>query len=351
MAKIHTIDGVQYREVARDAKAGDFLLFEEAPYSFLTSGKVYKVTVIDSYGDPEIIDDEGDKIFIEEGYIVLEPVGAADLSTLESELAAMKAKVAEMERQLAEVLAQQKAGAPEDRLKVGDYAKIIADGTGRGAFHPHGFRIEEIVEVTIVYDDRVRAESIERNATWYVHNDDLIRATDEEVAEALRKLAQDKIQPGVYVKLQIPEGSRPKYGWAAVKNGDIGKVRERNGDSVSVDFPAQSYWHADINELVLVTEDERKQAEEAEKWAAIGREVGEFKVGDVVRVGKNYSGHLEGTIGVVVKWPSHFTSHFTCKNLAIEANGIVKDHSGEESDLTLIAPVESVVNLRGGDVA
>ncbi|WP_338461624.1 hypothetical protein V5G20_17965 [Brevibacillus borstelensis] len=126
MAKIHTIDGVQYREVARDAKVGDFLLFEEAPYSFLTSGKVYKVTGIDSYGDPEIIDDEGDKILIEEEYVVLEQVGAADLYALESELAAMKAKVAEMEAQLAAA-----RDAAFDQFSAGEKVRLVSGGGER----------------------------------------------------------------------------------------------------------------------------------------------------------------------------------------------------------------------------
>lgn len=344
MAKIHTIDGVQYREVARDAKVGDFLLFEGAPYSFLTSGKVYKVTGIDSYGDPEIIDDEGDKILIEEGYVVLEQVGAADLYALESELAAMKAKVAEMEAQLAEVKKAEAERTQAERLKVGDYAKVVCDYNISGNKRSE-VKIGEIRK--IIGDDGseipYKAERLDGADYEWFRSEALVRATDEEVAEAKRKLAQDMIQPGAYVKLQIAEGKEPYYGWGHVRNGDIGKVRTRDEAIVTVDFPKQSCWTAKIHELAVVTDEEvvqheeieRNKAEEA-KWHAIGREVGEFKKGDVVRiVPKNVIGKVE--------------------DVGTSLLGIC-DYSGKyygpgKECVELIAPVKSVVNLRAGDVS
>jgi hypothetical protein len=285
MAKIHTIGGAQYREVAREVRYGDQYIVPLDGYFDITEGKPYKVTGIDPDGDPEFVDDAGDPSGLSEGeYVVLEPVTAtSDLSALEFELAEMKAKVAEMERQLAEV----KKGAPEDRLKVGDYAKI-AEGIDDG--YAKSGDIVEIIDTGRRFDFKVRKIG-DTNGCTYFDAAALVRATDEEVAEAKHKLARHKIQPGVYVKLQIPEGSRPRYGWGDAKNGDIGKVASRDGDSVRVDFPAHSYWHADINEIVLVTEEERKQAEKAErkkaeeaKWAAIGRKPGEFKVGDIAKI-------------------------------------------------------------------
>jgi hypothetical protein len=266
MAKIHTIDsdiivhdGKQYRKVDRPVREGDaFIIPKESDMDY-TAGKVYAITGIDGDGDPHFIDDVGDKYHLLSGeYYVLEPV-AADLSALESELAAMKAKVAEMERQLAEV----KKGAPEDRLKVGDYA-VVLKAPGR-------LEIGDVVEIT--HEDAggfdYNARRVLDGRTEVFIADELRRATDEEVAEAKRKLAEK---------------------------------------------------------------------ENAEKWAAIGRKPGEFKKGDVVRVLPAKSGHVQGhapgTIGVVA------VADGTARPL-IEAND-----NRYYDWIELVAPVESVVNLR-----
>ena len=346
MAKIHTIDGVQYREVAREVRYGDKYIVSLEDDLDITKGKAYKVTGIDSYGDPEFVDDAGDPNGLSEGeYVVLEPV-TADPSALESELAAMKAKVAEMERQLAEV----KKGAPEDRLKVGDYAKVV--NTNYTLLY--NFKPGDIVQITeSMYgedDCDYRIQSIvDPDTIGYAHKDRglLVRATDEEVAEAKRKL----IQPGVYVKLQIPEGSRPRYGWGNAKNGDIGKVTDRDGELVCVDFPKHPVWRGVIHEFVLATEADRKQAEEAAKWAAIGRKPGEFKTGDVVRLLDSRalgftarSVIKDGDIGVLGEEDTDGTFRFMCKGVEY-GNWVLPKR------IELVAPVESVVNLRAGDIA
>jgi hypothetical protein len=135
MAKIHTIDGVQYREVARQAKVGDaFLKVTKAWSPFFTEGKVYPIVKVE-FSSPYVVDEDGDLTALHDSkYVVLEPV-AADLSALESELAAMKAKVAEMERQLAEALEAKRKreeaakwaaiGRKPGEFKVGDIAEVV----------------------------------------------------------------------------------------------------------------------------------------------------------------------------------------------------------------------------------
>jgi hypothetical protein len=213
-----------------------------------------------SKDQPYVVDNDGVEIPIwDSKYVVLEPV-APDLSALESELAAMKAKVAEMERQLAEV----RKGASEDRLKVGDYA-VAVGGNVIGAHKG------EIVQ--ILHDDGssipYHAQTLDGHGAGWFTSEALSRATDEEVAEAKRKLA--------------------------------GK-------------------------------------ENAEKWAAIGRKPGEFKKGDIVRVlpakRGHVQGHAPGTIGVVA------VADGTARPL-IEAND-----NRYYDWIELVAPVESVVNLR-----
>jgi hypothetical protein len=277
MAKIHAIDsdvivhdGKQYRKVDRPVREGDaFIIPKESDIDY-TAGKVYAITGIDCDGDPHFIDDVGDKYHLLSGeYYVLEPV-AADLYALESELAAMKAKVAEMERQLAEV----KKGAPEDRLKVGDYAKVVdAD-----YWLLHGFKTGDIVQVTenpYGEDDHdYRIQSIvDPDKTGYAHKDRgfLVRVTDEEVAEAKRKLAEK---------------------------------------------------------------------ENADKWVAIGRKPGEFKVGDIVKITKYQFGHAEGSIVEVTEAYGSFV-----KVSGIH-RGTLCTFDADIDCIELVAPVESVVNLR-----
>lgn len=67
----------------------------------------------------------------------------------------------------------------------------------------------------------------------------------------------------------------------------------------------------------------------------IGREEGEFKVGDIVRVTDTTLGHPVGTIGIVEYDENSFVK------LRVRANGELKSHSGK---MELIAPVESRVD-------
>lgn len=125
-------------------------------------------------------------------------------------------------------------------------------------------------------------------------------------ADQLEKLSVGKSEAipapnfvvGDSVRLVIPEGNRPRYGWGRVKNGDIGKITDISGQKVDIEFPAQSRWSRLVSEVEKVSaeeieaarkkaEEDAKQAAETAKWAAIGRKPGEFKAGDVVRVIKS----------------------------------------------------------------
>jgi hypothetical protein len=277
MAKIHTIDsniivhdGKQYRKVDRPVREGDAFIIPKESGMDYTAGKVYAITEIDSDGYPHFIDDVGDRYYLlSDDYYVLEPV-AADLSALESELAAMKAKVAEMERQLAEAKVA-------DRLKVGDYVKI-------GPVRPGVFSEGEYGEV-IGYDHSdvpYIVKSLDSKKTAWFREETLIRATDEEVAEAKRKLAEK---------------------------------------------------------------------ENADKWAAIGRKPGEFKTGDVVRLLDDSA--LAGEASAIIKRGDLGTlgEEGAFGNFRFMFRGVSSGNWVSPKRIELVAPVESVVNLRGGDVA
>lgn len=54
------VDGVIYEKVDDEAKKGDYIVYDEVPRSYLTSGKPYVVKFVDDCDDAHIKDDEGD---------------------------------------------------------------------------------------------------------------------------------------------------------------------------------------------------------------------------------------------------------------------------------------------------
>jgi hypothetical protein len=169
-------DQPKYRKVTdRDPRVGDYVKFDEAPRSYLTAGKYYEIFEIDDYGDPQIIDDDGDDF---------------DTGGFEFEVYELVAE-----------------GAP--KLKVGDYAKVISrvhtENAGEGA---HEFEIGEIVkliEADSDYANGFTAESL-HGARWFIVAEDLAKATDEEIrwAKIGRKPGEFKKGDIVRVKDEEP---------------------------------------------------------------------------------------------------------------------------------------------------
>ncbi|AOP13981.1 hypothetical protein ACP2WB_05350 [Bacillus licheniformis] len=221
-----------YVRIAKsEAKAGDFVKFDEAPSRYLTAGKYYEIEFVDDYGDPIIIDDDG-----------------YDLDT---------------HGEVFEVYRKVSAAEPKpERLKVGDYAKVV--GTARNGCCDRG----DIVKITEDDDSAVPFKLAFVNGEYAGWEDEksLVRATDEEVAEAKRKQAEVK---------------------------------------------------------------------ECKRWAAIGREVGEYKVGDIVQY--LYDGEI-------------------CEVVAVGEDGRVKvatqNHGNcteNQSSIELIAPVEARFDRKGDE--
>ncbi|QGI02969.1 hypothetical protein GII77_06820 [Bacillus subtilis] len=174
----------EYKRIAKsEARAGDYVKFDDPP-SYLTDKEYYEIKEFDD-GDPVIIDDDNNEYdtYID-NFEVYRKVSA---SSVEAE-------------------------PKPERLKVGDYAKVV------NATDYHSFRdgdIVEIVEDPFTGPINECARKITGGVTQYVPKRQLVRATDEEVAEAKRVAAE---------------------------------------------------------------------AAEHKKWAEIGREVGEYKTGDVVQL-------------------------------------------------------------------
>jgi hypothetical protein len=122
----------------REPRVGDYVKFDEAPRSYLTAGKYYEIVEIDDFGDPQIIDNDGDEFdtygfefevyeLVAEGAPKFEVGDAEDL-----------AKATDEEIRWAKI------GRKPGEFKNGDIVRVIKD-------RPHGSekRIGDIDEITI----------------------------------------------------------------------------------------------------------------------------------------------------------------------------------------------------------
>lgn len=174
---------------------------------------------------------------------------------------------------------------------------------------------------------------------------------EEQIAETERKLAELKTSKAEQERQQA-EAQRLKVGeFAVVVNdvmeyevGDVIRISERLEKSRYFDFKvdrilANDYGYIHEKDLRRATPEEVVEAQaelaeeqaqkaERERWAAIGREVGEIRKGDIVRAVDATGGHPIGTIGTA-RYNGNIHS------MAVEANGDFWYHGVE-----LVTPVE-----------
>lgn len=185
----------QYRKVTdRKPKAGDFVKFTKTDDDNLTIGKYYEILGIDSVGDPRIINDAGEDsyaLYDEEEFEVYEQVAKQVAPCCEK---------------------------PEPKLKVGDYAKVIQTG------HCNEGEIVEILSVDYSEYYPFDTKLINGKNGDCHRPDQLVRATNEEVAEAKAKLAEAK------------EAEQLERRWASInrkpnefKKGDIVLIKRGLG--------------------------------------------------------------------------------------------------------------------------
>ncbi|MEC3770774.1 hypothetical protein [Bacillus velezensis] len=294
---------------ADEAKVGDFVKFDDPP-DYLTDEEYYEIDRFDSSGDPWITDDDGDEY---------------DASNRDFEVY-RKVSAASVEA---------------ERLKVGDYAKVV------NATDYHRFTDGDIVEIIgdrfgSPYNELARRLTDEKNQ--YVPKRELVRATDEEVAEAKDAAARAKFKRGAKVRLLSGAGDFPLKGF---ENGKIYEVSDNNFDHPSRGTLIRieggdclrGSGCATPDQLEILSEEEaaeieRKQAEEA-KWAKIGRKVGEYKKGDVVAYDDPEFFENSG-IGEVI---SVFGGDPKVRAIGCEGNTV--QYYLEPAQLRLITPVEA----------
>lgn len=215
----------------REPREGDYIKFNDdfvAGISRLTTGKYYRIIEIDEYGYPQILDDEEDTFdTYYADYDVYERVGAFEVGDYIVPLpeADHHYRITNTDMKLAkvvkggerrinlEVIAHNdelrignihgaysvhfRKATPEEvekytapKLKVGDYVRITGNDV-HGSLGEHGFKIGEVVRVLalpedLTHTDRIKGENLDGSKYGYVHVNDFVKASSEEVAEAKR---------------------------------------------------------------------------------------------------------------------------------------------------------------------
>ena len=311
-----------YRKIDKaDAKVGDFVKFAggtEDSYDFVTVGNYYEITGIDSSGDYEFIDDDGDEM---------------DTDDMSFEVYTLR---------------QPEEEPAVEPLKVGDYAKITGKVVTRSERGGHAFEIGEIVKVVDVRT-ALTCEKLEGDtpSNQYVSSEDAVQATDAEVAEAKAAAHTASFKVGDYAKLKTVHP-----GLGGFRTDEIVKVidLEAGGRYEFQVFKVNSRIHGYTNasNLEKVSAEEvakiKAEAKLAEKWANIGRKPNEFKKGDIVKVLIDKacrSCNMSGDIGEITVVSS--------RDFKVEVPARIGDGNFHGANtIELITPVEARFDLKGG---
>ncbi|PJH94916.1 hypothetical protein [Bacillus sp. SN1] len=276
--------GAAYERVEGGAREGDIVLVKKA-WGNQNIGEFFIVTQtisgVDSRRQVVIVDGNVcSASAFREDLEIFRQVNAATNPSVEERVTKAECEIESLK---SDVAALKGAAEPKpERLKVGDYTKVV----GQAIITEKG----DIVKIIQDTGGQVpfMVETMDGKETEWRTEESLVRATDEEVAEAKRAAEFAKFKEGAKVQIVVEDGKTPKYNWGGAKNGDIGIVFRVASDKIVVDTPNHPGWNAMPNELRILSEEEaaklEREAVERKKWAEIGREVGEYKVGDIVRV-------------------------------------------------------------------
>lgn len=188
--------------------------------------------------------------------------------------------------------------AEDGELKIGDYVVPLKSADDKYGVTNTEMKLGKVIEGEVDCCGEIRIEvvahenDIEVGESYSVESKYFRKATQEEIDAALKPM----LKVGDYVKLSIPEGEHPKYGWGSVSNGDVGKITEIQGKKIIVEFPAQKGWFGIHGEFVKATDEEVAKAKVDAKLAKLGRNPGEFKKGDIVRVIEDTGASTAGEI-------------------------------------------------------
>lgn len=192
--------------------------------------------------------------------------------------------------------------AKEQPLMDGDYAKV-ADHVKHDGYAGAGDILRLRSNIGGYYD--FKASKITDESVYTLFNrSELVKATDEEVAEAKAQAKFASISEGDYVKIADEIHGH---------NFDIGEIvvieAKRDDDFRAEKLDGSESWYITVEEFEKLSASSAEQiiAEQAEKearrkedakWVAIGRKPNEFKKGDIVITHDRHNG-LKDVIGEI----------------------------------------------------
>ncbi|MGF2820214.1 hypothetical protein ACQUF8_14670 [Bacillus subtilis] len=252
--------GAAYERVEGASEVGDIVLITTNGWTDAREGEFYKAVGVDSDGDAKIKDDRGEiDSHFRRNYDIFRKVAAINPS-VEERVAKAEGEIESLKSDVAALKGD--AEPKPERLKVGDYAKVV----NADQHTMDGFSVGDIVEIAESeygeHDVDFYVMSLAGDNSGYIRKtpEYIVRATDEEVAEAKRVAAE---------------------------------------------------------------------AVERKKWAEIGREVGEYKVGDIFR-------NPDGILYEVSRIDDRSTFSIRFTDLEGDDDGYTR-----KANLTLVTPVEA----------
>lgn len=318
-------NGAEYERVEGDAQEGDLVLITDGSWCDATKGEFY-LSVGISAKDPRIVDDidEVDSNY-DESYVLFRKVSASQPS-LEDRVEALKSDVAALKGEAEPKYVR----IDKSEAKAGDFVKFIETD-------------DEYVTIGELYE--ITGFDCEGDPKIIDNTGDGSYACEHEVFEVYRKVSAASVEAEPKPE-RLKVGDYAKVVNAAFNDGDIVEISEDRG-TISSKFARRiidgKTQYVPKRELVRATDEEvaeakRKQAEEEERkrWAAIGREVDEYKKGDIVAYDDPVWFETSG-FGEVVRRRSE-------RAIVIEAldnYGYVKRYTVPIDRLKLITPTEA----------
>ncbi|MED4787544.1 hypothetical protein P9429_11680 [Bacillus atrophaeus] len=326
-------DGVAYERVGGEAQKGDIVLLKEA-WGNQNVGEFFFATHTINGTDSrrQVVTVEGNvhsASAFREDLELFRKVSAATKPSVEERVAEAEGEIEALKTDVASLKGEAEyKRIDKDEARAGDYVKYI--DSEYLDICDYSFTIGKLYEIKSVDEDgdfEHEADDGER----------LMACPDDEELEFYRKVdgapepKSERLKVGDYAKV-VQEYHH--------QNGEIIILRD-SGSERSDTFPFQSErldgTTGDIfghRHLVRATDEEVAEAKrvvaeaaERKKWAEIGREVGEFKKGDVVQFTDDYV-----AIGIVEDVGTSFL-------------GVRMPDEGYQgpfkSDVTLITPVEA----------
>lgn len=263
----------------RAPKAGDFVKFDEDPADYLTEKEYYEIDRIDTFGDPQITDDDGDP----------HDTSGYDYEVYE--------------------LAQMIEGEPKvgDKIRIVDVHHLSVGDYVKGDI----FTVSRVHPKTFLH--RLYVEVKETNENIFREEFEIIERPGCNPESTKRKLNSD-LAPGTLVRGNV-SGIVELDGRCPINDGPYGKAYNIVGKSL---------WIGD-EQFTVLTDEEAAEYKEIARWAKIDRKPNDYKKGDIVRYKDD--GEMCEVIGVKADGKARVKTvrHGICS---------------EKDDIELITPVE-----------